>query len=401
MIAWTCEPDRGSEPGVGWEFARGLARLASMDEETTAHLITREDLADQITSALDGLGLGQYLDVVPVRIPSAIMKATRRNRRWAYLYWMPRAVSRTKKIISLTSESSNIVHHVTFATDSIPTFEWRLAGRADIVFGPAGSSDTADRVGTVASWRKSILSSFRNRMRHRNLRYVASPIAQNEHVIKAWAQLGIDAILEPAIFVEPSVQQHILEVTARESNRIVFVGLLSPRKRVENILRALELLPEDYQLLVVGDGSERRNLQILCESLGLGHRVEFTGKVPREEALQHIAGAQVLVNSSEREGAPWVVGEAQALGTVPVVVAGNGADTLVRMAGGVISPSASATDLAAAIQEARNSSLPPSSRWSTDRLPQLLDSWYRHSATENDPEDRRRAFVTGGDVHST
>jgi glycosyltransferase involved in cell wall biosynthesis len=69
-------------------------------------------------------------------------------------------------------------------------------------------------------------------------------------------------------------------------------------------------------LVIVGDGGSRRELEALAAELGLSERVHFTGY--RNDPHAIVAGASALVLSSRYEGMPMVLLEAMALGK-PVI----------------------------------------------------------------------------------
>jgi glycosyltransferase involved in cell wall biosynthesis len=98
---------------------------------------------------------------------------------------------------------------------------------------------------------------------------------------------------------------------------VVFAGRLTAEKGVVNLLRAWNAwgaaAPE---LRLVGDGQLRPEL----ERMATGLPVRFLGQVGAEEAQAQIAGARLLVLSSECfEGFPMVVREAFAFGTPAAV----------------------------------------------------------------------------------
>ncbi|WIM72126.1 glycosyltransferase [Corynebacterium suedekumii] len=51
-------------------------------------------------------------------------------------------------------------------------------------------------------------------------------------------------------------------------------------KRLDTLIRSLEYLPEDYVVLIVGDGAARPELEALAKTLGLEDRVIFAGRQP-------------------------------------------------------------------------------------------------------------------------
>ena len=92
---------------------------------------------------------------------------------------------------------------------------------------------------------------------------------------------------------------------------------------LETLVRAIPLLDEDIQLVLVGDGEERGRLSALCRSLGVSDRVYFAGKQPRSEIQGWYSIFDVFVvprtNSTvTRNVTPLKLLNALALGT-PVV----------------------------------------------------------------------------------
>ena len=60
---------------------------------------------------------------------------------------------------------------------------------------------------------------------------------------------------------------------------VVSVGRLETVKRVDLIVGAMSTVPERVRLMIAGDGTQRGNLERLCEQRGLLHRVTFLGSV--------------------------------------------------------------------------------------------------------------------------
>ncbi|HSC86976.1 MAG TPA: glycosyltransferase [Polyangiaceae bacterium] len=92
---------------------------------------------------------------------------------------------------------------------------------------------------------------------------------------------------------------------------VVVLGRLIEGKRPEVALRAAALIP-NATTLVIGDGPERARLE------GEFPEARFLGELPRPEALDWLAAADLLLAASLTEGSPTAVREARAL-DVPVV----------------------------------------------------------------------------------
>jgi glycosyltransferase involved in cell wall biosynthesis len=100
---------------------------------------------------------------------------------------------------------------------------------------------------------------------------------------------------------------------------IGYVGRLSPEKGQADLLTATaQLLPKypDVWIVLVGDGPDREALQRRAASLGIAHRVVFTGHLADVRPV--IRDLDVLALTSHTEGFPNVVLEALCMET-PVV----------------------------------------------------------------------------------
>lgn len=92
---------------------------------------------------------------------------------------------------------------------------------------------------------------------------------------------------------------------------ILFVGRLQLQKSIPTLLRAFAGLPAEMagaRLLLVGEGTLRRELTALKDELALGDRVEFRGTTPDPE--EYFAAADVFVLPSVFEGLGIVILEA-------------------------------------------------------------------------------------------
>ena len=84
-------------------------------------------------------------------------------------------------------------------------------------------------------------------------------------------------------------------------NRVVYIGRLVPQKNVDMLIRAFSAVGSDYELIVVGEGSEKENLIMLTKKLGLKN-VRFLPSFKRhEDVVRMIKSATVLAVPSKRE----------------------------------------------------------------------------------------------------
>lgn len=107
----------------------------------------------------------------------------------------------------------------------------------------------------------------------------------------------------------------------KAGSMLLFVGALREKKGVEYLIRSMPMILEkrgDTQLVVVGDGPLREQLEGLAKTLGLGEYVRFEGWVSHERVHSYYAASDLIVVPSivdqygETEGMPAVVLEAMA-----------------------------------------------------------------------------------------
>jgi glycosyltransferase involved in cell wall biosynthesis len=141
------------------------------------------------------------------------------------------------------------------------------------------------------------------------------------------------------------------------------VGRLKPQKDYGTLLRALAQAraQRDLRLIILGEGSQRAELERLAGELGVGDAVRMPGF--SENPYAYMARARALVLSSASEGFPNVLVEALACGC-PVISTDcpNGpAELLDRGAFGCLvpvgDPAAMARAMLAALDAPRNSNL--------------------------------------------
>ncbi len=116
--------------------------------------------------------------------------------------------------------------------------------------------------------------------------------------------------------------------------RLLTVAYLEPKKRIDLLLRALAEASErdlNLHLDIVGDGSDRENLEALAEELGVADCTTFHGNQPHDQMPGFYERADVFTFSSSYDVWGLVLVEAMASGRVPLasIAAGATGDLVV------------------------------------------------------------------------
>lgn len=81
---------------------------------------------------------------------------------------------------------------------------------------------------------------------------------------------------------------------------IVMVAAFRPQKDQGTLIKAMALLPENFELFLAGDGETRPGLEDLSKTIGVEGRVHFLGI--RKDVPQILKSSDVVVMSSHYEG---------------------------------------------------------------------------------------------------
>ncbi len=117
---------------------------------------------------------------------------------------------------------------------------------------------------------------------------------------------------------------------------VVTVANLDPRKRHEDVLRAISSISDRFpelRYLVIGDGPEVHRLKELAGELGLGDRVEFTGRLEHDKAMQTARRAHLFVMPSVDEAFGVAYIEAMAAGIPVIGCRGEGGPEEIKKTG--------------------------------------------------------------------
>lgn len=186
------------------------------------------------------------------------------------------------------------------------------------------------------------------------------------------------------------------EKTKDEGFTFISVGGLTPIKNTANTVKAFAKIAaekKDAKLVLVGDGSERQNLEALISGLSIADRVEMTGMLKREEIHGHLCDADcfVLPSKSETFGVAYV--EAMASGLPVIASRCGGPEDFVTEENGVLLPENTVEALADAMlfmyenrgnYNGKQISEDVCVRFSADNIARQLDEFYRSKGVGNE-----------------
>jgi glycosyltransferase involved in cell wall biosynthesis len=381
VVAFACRPGAGSEPGVGWEWARAIARNHHVI------VVTRTENVGPILRDPSTQELG--IEVLGFRAGSPSLPDLAR-----YAVWYQEVTRAIPGL--LRAHRPEVLHHLTYATDWLPSPVMRARG-LPIVWGPVGGSTrTPFRLLRWLSMREIMVDVVRSAVIRLLLRWnlhrlqgrQVLAVAQNPDVAARLRRSGLRTVLEPNAALDPDAWP--TKIGGRDAQTALYVGRLIGWKGIRLLLAAFER-PElrDWRLDVIGDGPLMPELLARIEErASLRSRVRLRGKISRPEVAEAMRTATALALPSMHDSAPWVVAEATTSG-LPVLCLDLGGPPLLARESAVgslctvLDPRTAGPESVArslrwiAARENPSCAGGDADRWSRERIPALVAEWYR------------------------
>lgn len=325
ISAYACEPEKGSEPGIGWNWVRQIARF----HET--RVVTRANNRATIEQALTREPMPNvhwvYFD-----LPNWLRfwKKGQRGVHFYYYLWQSGAYLVGRRLHR--ELGFDLVHHVTFVNYWMPSFLALLS--VPFIWGPVGGGESAPRVfyqefglrGRIyevardfARWMASHDPCTRLTARRARI-----ALATTEETAQALRQLGatvVEVYSQVGIPADDLVRLSSIPLRSGSPLRFVSIGRLLHLKGFSLGLKAFSLFQKECansEYWLVGNGPDRRRLESLVNRLSIGDKVKFWGHLPRAQVLERLAECDVLVHPSLHDSGGLVCAEAMAAGR-PVI----------------------------------------------------------------------------------
>ncbi len=325
VSAYACEPGKGSEPGVGWNWVLQIARFnqvwaitrannrqaieAALAEESTPpiHFIYFDLPAWARWWKKHGYGLQAYYCLWQIAV-----------------YFVGRRLHRQVRF--------DLVHHVTFVNYWLPSLLAMLP--APFMWGPVGGGDSVPkefrRSFSLSGKVHEILREAARGLAHLNplvrltARRASYAFATTDETARKVRSLGCRRV---SLFSQTALPDEEIEALSTSSPRqshafrLLSVGQLIHSKGFELALKAFAQFHSQFpasDYWIIGDGPERKRLLELVHKLRVADSVHFFGRMPRSLVLEKLLECDVLVHPSLRESGCCVCVEAMAAGR-PVI----------------------------------------------------------------------------------
>ena len=343
-IAYACEPDRGSEPAVGWNTTLALS------ERLDVIVLTRANNR----AAIEGW-YAEHPEVRPpvylYHDPPAWMTFWKRGQRGVQLYyylWQLTAISRVRS--ACAEMDVDLVQHVSFVKYWAPSagafahrpFVWGPVGGGERI--PRGMWSALPRSARFGEWLRvavQTLAEFDPLVR-RTARHASVSLATTKETAERLQALHCrDVRVIPAISLPLAGDDGSGPAPMRrEGARFASVGRLEAWKGfqlgVEAFCRA-DIPGATFD--VIGSGHMEGPMRDLARKWGKGDAVVFSSNVPRAQLLERMRDSvDVLVHPSLHDSGGMVVLEAARAGKPVVAIDAGGPGEILPQSEFLVEP---------------------------------------------------------------
>ncbi len=330
LSAYACEPNKGSEPAVGWQWAIETSRLGH-----NVWVLTRENNRANIEEEIKKLPLIKKLNFIYYDLPrwAQKWKKGKCGIYFYYLIWQLKAYLLAKKVHE--TEKFDRVHHVTFANVRQPSFMGNLGIPFD--FGPVGGGERApwrlrlgyglrgfftDALRDLANYLIRIDPILRQTLKKAERIYTTSEQTLSLLPIKYQKK----AVVKLAIGFNPNetssfLQQHCEYQVGMNRFRILYVGRLLYWKGMHLGIPAFARLLENFpyaQMTIVGNGPDEIRCRTIAKKLGVFDQINWVPWLNQKKLSLLYANHDAFLFPSLHDSGGMVLLEAMASG-LPII----------------------------------------------------------------------------------
>lgn len=339
ISAYACEPNKGSEPALGWHMAMEMAKHHDVWVLTRAN--NKAAIEAWCAQNDDPRPSFVYYD-----LPNWVLQL-KRGLFGIFIYyylWQIGAYFLAKS--EHAKHLFDLSHHVTFAKYWAPSFLAFLP--VPFVWGPVGGGESTP---------SSFVSTFSRYGRfYETMRSLARWAGQWDPFVRLTARrarLSLATTQETANRIQALSPQSLSVLTQCGIGEQAFGSIsrthpLSGARIFISIGNLLHLKGFHLSIMafaqarcleaeywIIGDGPERDRLMALVQSLGLQNQVRFFGRLSQADTLRRLGNADVLIHPSLHESGGFVCLEAMAAGLPVLCLNLGGPGTIVPPEAGI------------------------------------------------------------------
>lgn len=336
VSAYACEPNKGSEPGVGWGWVIEIAKHHEV------WVITRENNEKTINNYIDDNPDESYKNIkfiyVGISKLLTFWKKGNRGIRLFYTLWQWEAA---KIAIELNEEQHfDLVHHVTFVSFTQVTFMYKLG--IPMIWGPIAGGEIIPEIIKIEMDMREIIHEGIRKLSQKVSLFIPSIsktmkfsqyilVATDETKLKIPKKYWHKVIIIPAIGLTELPLKRSNECSD-EKIRIIMAGKLIHLKAFDIGIKAFLEIVDRYpnvELHILGEGIKKTDLMKLSSKY-LDSRIFFEPPVQHNDIYSFFSKFDIFLNTSLRDSGCMTLMEAMSVGLPCLAIATGGPKVLLN-----------------------------------------------------------------------
>lgn len=319
LSAYACEPNKGSEPGVGWHWALEIEKLGH-----EVWVLTRKNNQQRIEEYLQNNTKPKKLNFIYYDLPKWL-SWWKKGGRGVYLYyflWQFGAFLKARAAHKINNFDK--VQHITFVTVRQPSFMGLLG--IPFVFGPVGGGERAPynlrKCFGLKGWVKDFVRDIANLLVKLDpFMYVTFATATNIYVTSEQTKKLLPSIFQDKANVHLAIGfdgEIAKQVETKSTLNLLYVGRFEAWKGMGLGIQAFAKLLIKFpnaNLTMVGKGPSKEQWQQLAVKLSIAEKITWIDWIEQEELAKLYKSHDLFIFPSLHDSGGMVVLEAMSYGT--------------------------------------------------------------------------------------
>ncbi|NQY35909.1 MAG: glycosyltransferase family 4 protein [Alteromonadaceae bacterium] len=344
LSAYACEPYKGSEPAVGWNWL-----LESCKTKNDIWVLTRNNNRDIIEKYFQENEIPNNLTLIYYDFPKKLMFLKKIfGIYFYYLFWQIGAFLKVRKLNK--SKFFDQVHHVTFATIRQPSFMALLG--VPFIYGPAGGGESPPY---------HLIRNFPQRPKQKELIRMLANIwvkldpfmhftffSANKIVVTSEQTKNLVArfyrhkvVIKLAIAQSNGIVARAKICTQKDKVKLLFVGRFEYWKGIHLCIKSLVELKSNYKelnarLTLIGEGPYKNHLQKLAKQIGVDLMIDWLPWMEQSKLDGFYSSHDLFIFPSLHDSGGMVVLEAMSASMPVICLNSGGPSTIVTESSGEV-----------------------------------------------------------------
>lgn len=325
VSAYACAPNKGSEPGMGWNFVIGLAKLHELhvivekrkwEKPINNYLNQNPELKNNVTF--------YFIDK---KRNKPLRKIWPPSYYWFYKKWQKQAYNLACQLDK--KENFDLIHQLNMVGYREPGYLWKI--NKPFVWGPIGGLENSPwrflpSLGfkgflfyggrnLINFWQRNFLSRPKLAVNRKNSAVIAATPDNKFLIKKLWGKFSTiisEVGQESNNFTNINIREE------SEALKIIWSGQHTAGKNLQLLLKALKEVNFNFQLHVLGKGEMTSKWKILSKQLGIQKQIIWHGWVEKSKAFEVLSNGHVFCITSIKDLTSTVTLEALSYG-LPII----------------------------------------------------------------------------------